>query len=61
VLTSNDKGNIAEAAIALEAIKLGIDVLKPMPSTAAMTSRLISAAVCCESNASGDLWTGRSG
>jgi prevent-host-death family protein len=30
VLTSNDKGNIAEAAIALEAIKLGIDVLKPM-------------------------------
>jgi prevent-host-death family protein len=30
VLTSNDKGNIAEAAIALEAIKLGIDVLKPI-------------------------------
>jgi prevent-host-death family protein len=30
VLTSNDKGNIAEAAIALEAIKLGIDVLKPV-------------------------------
>jgi prevent-host-death family protein len=30
VLTSNDKGNIAEAAITLEAIKLGIDVLKPI-------------------------------
>ena len=30
MLTSNDKGNIAEAAIALEAIKLGIDVLKPI-------------------------------
>jgi hypothetical protein len=30
VLNSNDKGNIAEAAIALEAIKLGIDVLKPV-------------------------------
>src|SRR4051794_32239902 len=30
VLTSNDKGNIAEAAVALEAIKLGIDVLKPV-------------------------------
>jgi antitoxin (DNA-binding transcriptional repressor) of toxin-antitoxin stability system len=30
VLTTNDKGNIAEAAIALEAIKLGIDVLKPL-------------------------------
>jgi hypothetical protein len=30
VLTSNDKGNIAEAAIALEAIKLGIDVLRPI-------------------------------
>jgi prevent-host-death family protein len=29
VLTSNDKGNIAEAAIALEATKLGITVLKP--------------------------------
>jgi prevent-host-death family protein len=30
VLTSNDKGNIAEAAIALHAAKLGIDVLKPV-------------------------------
>lgn len=30
VLTSNDKGNIAEAAIASEAIKLGIKVLKPV-------------------------------
>jgi antitoxin (DNA-binding transcriptional repressor) of toxin-antitoxin stability system len=30
VLTSNEKGNIAEAAIALEAIKLGIDVLRPV-------------------------------
>jgi hypothetical protein len=30
VLTSNEKGNIAEAAITLEAIKLGIDVLKPV-------------------------------
>jgi prevent-host-death family protein len=30
VLTSNDKGNIAEAAIALEAVKLGIDVLRPI-------------------------------
>jgi prevent-host-death family protein len=30
VLTSNDKGNIAEAAITLEAIRLGIDVLKPV-------------------------------
>jgi prevent-host-death family protein len=30
MLTPNDKGNIAEAAIALEAIKLGIDVLKPV-------------------------------
>jgi prevent-host-death family protein len=30
VLTSNEKGNIAKAAIALEAIKLGIDVLKPI-------------------------------
>jgi prevent-host-death family protein len=30
VLTSNDKGNIAEAAIALEAIKLGVEVLKPV-------------------------------
>jgi PD-(D/E)XK nuclease superfamily protein len=30
MLTSNDKGNIAEAAIALEAIRLGIDVLKPV-------------------------------
>jgi prevent-host-death family protein len=30
VLNSNDKGNIAEAAIALEAMKLGIEVLKPV-------------------------------
>ena len=30
MLTSNDKGNIAEAAIALEAVKLGIDVLRPI-------------------------------
>ena len=30
MLTSNDKGNIAEAAITLEAIKLGIEVLKPV-------------------------------
>jgi prevent-host-death family protein len=30
VLTSNDKGNIAEAAITLEALKLGIEVLKPV-------------------------------
>jgi prevent-host-death family protein len=30
VLTSNDKGNIAEAAIAFEATKLGIDVLRPI-------------------------------
>jgi prevent-host-death family protein len=29
VLTSNEKGNIAEAAVALEAIKLGVRVLKP--------------------------------
>ena len=30
MLTSNDKGNIAEMAIAMEATKLGIDVLKPV-------------------------------
>ena len=30
MLTSNDKGNIAEAAISLAAIKLGIEVLKPV-------------------------------
>ena len=30
MLTSNDKGNIAEAAITLEAIKLGIVVLRPV-------------------------------
>ena len=30
MLTSNDKGNIAELAIALEATKLGIEVLKPV-------------------------------
>lgn len=30
MLTSNDKGNIAEAAIALQAVKLGIDVLRPV-------------------------------
>ena len=30
VLSTNDKGNIAEAAITLEAMKLGIDVLKPV-------------------------------
>ncbi len=30
MLTSNDKGNIAEAAIALEAVKLGVDVLRPI-------------------------------
>jgi prevent-host-death family protein len=30
VLTSNDKGNIAEAAITLEALRLGIEVLKPV-------------------------------
>ena len=30
MLTPNDKGNIAEAAIALHAIRLGIDVLKPV-------------------------------
>ena len=30
MLTSNDKGNIAEAAITLEAMKLGIEVLKPV-------------------------------
>ena len=30
MLTSNDKGNIAEMAIALEATKLGIEVLKPV-------------------------------
>jgi antitoxin (DNA-binding transcriptional repressor) of toxin-antitoxin stability system len=30
VLSTNEKGNIAEAAITLEAIKLGIDVLRPV-------------------------------
>ena len=30
MLSSNDKGNIAEMAIALEATKLGIEVLKPV-------------------------------
>jgi hypothetical protein len=30
VRTTNDKGNIAEAAVALEAIKLGVRVLKPV-------------------------------
>ncbi len=30
MLSSNQKGNIAEAAIALEAIKLGVDVFKPV-------------------------------
>ncbi len=30
MLTSNDKGNIAEVAITLEAMKLGIEVLKPV-------------------------------
>ena len=30
MLSSNQKGNIAEAAIALEAIRLGIEVLKPV-------------------------------
>jgi antitoxin (DNA-binding transcriptional repressor) of toxin-antitoxin stability system len=30
VLSTNEKGNIAEAAITLEAVKLGIDVLKPV-------------------------------
>jgi prevent-host-death family protein len=30
MLTSNQKGNVAEAAIALEAIKLGIHVLRPV-------------------------------
>ena len=30
MLTSNDKGNIAEAAITMHAVKLGIDVLKPV-------------------------------
>jgi prevent-host-death family protein len=30
VLTSNDKGNIAEAAITFAALRLGIDVLKPV-------------------------------
>jgi prevent-host-death family protein len=30
MLNSNDKGNIAEAAITLEAIRQGIDVLKPV-------------------------------
>jgi hypothetical protein len=30
VLDTNAKGNIAEAAIVLEAIKLGIHVLKPV-------------------------------
>jgi hypothetical protein len=30
VLSTNDKGNIAEAAITLEAMKLGIEVLKPV-------------------------------
>jgi antitoxin (DNA-binding transcriptional repressor) of toxin-antitoxin stability system len=30
VLTSNEKGNIAELAVALEATKLGVEVLKPL-------------------------------
>ena len=30
MLNSNDKGNIAEAGIALEAIKLGFEVLRPV-------------------------------
>jgi hypothetical protein len=30
VLSTNEKGNIAEAAITLKAVKLGIDVLKPV-------------------------------
>lgn len=30
MLTSNEKGNIAEMAIALEAMRLGIEVLKPV-------------------------------
>ena len=30
MLTTDQKGNIAEAAIVLEAIKLGIDVYRPV-------------------------------
>ena len=36
MLTSNDKGNIAEAAIATEAIKLGIPALKPVAEHGAL-------------------------
>ena len=53
MLTSNDKGNIAEAAIALEAIKLGIDVLKPLAEHGRMTWLSTSADACSECSANG--------
>jgi len=61
VLTSNDKGNIAEAAIALEAVKLGIDVLKPVAEHGRYDLALELAAGCSESSANGDRWIESSG
>ncbi len=56
VLTSNDKGNIAEAAITLEAIKLGIDVLKPVAEHGRYDLVLGSEIACSECSANGALY-----
>ena len=53
MLTSNEKGNVAEAAIALEAIKLGIDVLKPLAEHGRYDLLWISADGCFECSANG--------
>ena len=58
MLTSNDKGNVAEAAIALEAIKLGIDVLKPLAEHGRYDLALDLGNACFEFSANGAPSTG---
>jgi hypothetical protein len=53
MLTPSVKGAIAELAIAAEAVKAGIFVLRPVAEADATTSCSISACRSCVSSASG--------
>lgn len=53
MLTTDQKGSIAETAIIHAAAKLGIGVLMPMAGASATTSCSISAQHSCGSSASG--------
>jgi hypothetical protein len=52
-MTTNQKGTIAELAITLAAVELGVDVYRPSPRAAATISSSISVDGCVEFNASG--------